>query len=295
MEKTVEKFIDYLKNEKKSPHNTITSYERDINKFVLYLDDSNIDALHKVKTINIEQYVDLLKVNYKSDATVSRALSSIRTFFQYLCITNIVCNNPAKEIKNIKFERKLPIILSCVEIDLLLKQPSNSGLKGLRDRAMLEVLYATGIRVSELVELNIEDINIQLGFLKCKNDQKERIIPIYTDALNSIIKYINYSRKLLIANDNDNVLFVNINGNRMTRQGFWKIIKYYSKLAGIKKEITPHTLRHSFATHLLENGADLKDIQEMLGHSDISTTGVYSLLLKNKLTYAYKKYHPKAK
>lgn len=292
MKKHLEPFLNYLKNEKSASDNTIQSYRRDL---CLFFDTVSVDKdKYKFNDEMIQRFLIRLKDNGKSDSTIARALASIRCFSQYLFLNGIIKNNPGKNVKSVKTVKKLPEILTNEEVELLFEQPNCSEPKGIRDKAMLEVLYATGIRVTELTELNLSDINIQFGFLKCSNGTKERIIPLYPAAIHALSEYINKIRPILINDINDNALFVNTNGTRLTRQGFWKIIKEYTKQAKINKSITPHTLRHSFAAHLLENGADLKSIQEMLGHSDISSTQVYTQLVKNKFKDVYNKCHPKA-
>jgi integrase/recombinase XerD len=294
MKQFVENYVEFLKTEKKSSVNTLVSYERDLNVFISFLSGINIGKPALVQKDHLDDFVDHLKILNKSNSTIARNVASIRSFYQYLVIHKHITENPTKIIKLEKCEKKLPQILSNNEINLLLNQPSQSDYKGIRDKAMLELLYATGIRVTELISLNVDDVNAKLGFIKCKSTEKDRMIPLYPDAVNAVNKYIKSARKMMLSDMDEQAFFVNINGTRMTRQGFWKIIKFYAQKAEIKKVITPHTLRHSFAAHLLENGADLRDIQEMLGHTDISTTQVYSTLLKNKISSAYKKYHPKA-
>ena len=289
MEDWLDGFTNYLKNEKSVSPNTLQSYQRDIKQFNSY--NHFLDNPSEVTSEKVLIYLSHLNKLGKSQSTVTRVLSSVRCLYHYLALNNYVEINPTSGIKLEKNNKKLPEILENKEVDLLLNQPKYTDLKGYRDKAMLEILYATGIRVSELISLNICDINMELAILKCHNNEKERIIPIYPVAIFAVSEYINKAKSLMIIND---ALFVNLNGQRLTRQGFWKIIKYYSQQAGIKKSITPHTLRHSFAAHLLENGADLKSIQEMLGHADISSTQVYTRLVNNKHKDVYKKCHPRA-
>jgi integrase/recombinase XerD len=237
-----------------------------------------------------------LQKSGKSGSTISRFLASVRCFFQYLISAGYASGNPASGIKLKREKKQLPEILTNAEVELLLNQPSCIDFKGFRDKAMLEILYATGIRVTELISLNIGDINLDLGVLYCRGtaEGKNRIIPIYPAAVKSVAQYLVQSRGILLSDDINSPIFVNLSGNRLTRQGFWKIIKMYSAQACIKKRITPHTLRHSFAAHLLENGADLKSIQEMLGHADISSTQIYAQILKNRYRDVYNKCHPRA-
>jgi integrase/recombinase XerD len=225
---------------------------------------------------------------------VTRSVASLKSFYQYLFSRELIDQNPAKGIASAKVERKLPQVLTSKEVELFLKQPECTDSKGYRDRAMLELLYATGIRVSELISLDIDDLNLPGGILKCRSKGKERMIPLYPAAIRALREYVYKIRPQLVDDPEETALFVNMSGERMTRQGFWKLIKYYQEKAGIEKDITPHTLRHSFAAHLLENGADLRSIQEMLGHADISSTQIYSKLVNQKLKDVYRKAHPRA-
>ena len=275
MEKNlVESFLDFLQKDKKLSDNTLQSYNRDIKLYCNYLED--------------------LKENGKAVSTVSRNLASLRSFYQYLYRTKVVSEDPTVNLESPKIERKLPKVLTSEQVELLLEQPKCVDLKGYRDKAMLELVYATGIRVTELISLNISDVNIENGYIKCAGKTKERIIPIGTLAVNALKEYIDKSRNILLKDENDQALFVNVNGHRLTRQGFWKIIKQYKTQANIDIDITPHTLRHSFAVHLLENGAELRAIQEMLGHSDISSTQVYAQIGQNRIKDVYMKSHPRA-
>ena len=293
MKGTVQEFIKYLKEEKGAAGNTIASYERDLLSFCDYLEQQRIKCADLVTKEIIEGYVANLQNSGKSGSTVTRSLSAMRSFYKYMCLKKVVSDDPTKGISASKQDKKLPAVLTSEEIELFLSQPRENDLKGVRDKAILELLYATGIKVSELLLLDVEDINLKHGFVKCKNGVRERMIPLYPIAVTALNSYIIKARPMF-ANRFETALFVNLNGGRMSRQGFWKIIKYYQDMSKIKKSITPQMLRHSFAAHLLENGASLKDIQEMLGHNDIATTQIYSLLLKNKINSAYKKYHPRA-
>ncbi|WP_094546618.1 site-specific tyrosine recombinase XerD [Petroclostridium xylanilyticum] len=294
MEVLVQKFVDFLENEKGLSDNTLQSYRRDVQQYISYLKEMNISNIAGVNKTAVITYLLYLQKKGRATSTISRNLASIRSFYQYLNKINIVEQDPTQNLESPKVEKKLPQILSTQEVELLLEQPKCVDLKGYRDKAMLELLYATGIRVSELIYLDLEDINLEMGFIKCNKGNKERIIPLGTIAVSALEDYINKARPMMIQNPNEKALFVNCNGRRLTRQGFWKIIKLYKNQAKINKEITPHTLRHSFAAHLLENGADLKSIQEMLGHSDISSTQIYAQLTKNKIKEVYKKTHPRA-
>ena len=268
-------YEDFLKNEKQASANTVSSYLRDVHQFAAAMDGRDVD-LTQVVTRDVEDYANSLMKRGKSPATVTRSVASLKSFYSCLMSKGFVNRNPAKGV------------------ELFLEQPECTDLKGYRDRAMLELLYATGIRVSELIELDIDDLNLPGGVLKCFSKGRERIIPLYSTAVRALNEYINSVRPQLVESPNETALFVNMSGERMSRQGFWKLIKYYQEKAGIQKDITPHTLRHSFAAHLLENGADLRSIQEMLGHADISSTQIYSKLINQKIKDVYKKAHPRA-
>lgn len=288
----IEEFKSYLTTEKKSSANTVSSYVRDLTQFNRYLQVEGVD-LADADTEVIEGYDSWLTGKGKSAATVTRSLASLKCFYGWMVSTGRRETNPALGAKSIKVERKLPQILTNQEVELLLAQPQCVDQKGYRDHAMLELLYATGIRVSELISLDVEHVNLAAGFIRCFSKNKERIIPLYPGAVKAISDYVRNVRPQL-AVEGEHALFVNMNGERMSRQGFWKIIKGYQEKAGIKTDITPHTLRHSFAAHLLANGADLRSIQEMLGHSDISSTQIYAQLVNQKLKDVYNKAHPKA-
>jgi len=288
-------FKSYLINDKKSSDNTVESYLRDVNQFSSYCASVKLNDLAKVDTSFLHKYLDYLNLMGKSEATKSRIVATLRCYYRYLCSKGIVDGNPVDGIKLKKTEKKLPGILDSNEIILLLSQPAENDYKSIRDKAMLELLYATGIKVSELIDLTVNDINLQVGILHLHGGKKERIIPMYPAAVRSVANYLVNVRPAIVLDENENRLFTNMSGQHMSRQGFWKIIKYYAEKAGIAKDITPHTLRHSFAAHLLENGAKLNDIKEMLGHTDISSTQVYAQLIKSKYTTAYAKFHPLAR
>ncbi len=287
-------FYDYLRDTKKSSVNTASAYRRDLEKFFEYSVEVSIDDFSLVHEDTISEFRDFLARKGLSASSISRTLSSIRCFFRFLISSGDCESNPAKSVHNEKIEKKELTILTSKEVESLLSQPDIADIKGMRDKAMLEILYATGIKVSELIGLQIEDLNPQLSFIRCGKSNKERFIPIYPLAMKAVTNYLEKSRKLLVTDPNERSLFVNITGEQMTRQGFWKILKSYAESAGIKKAITPHTLRHSFATHLLENGADIHDIQVILGHSDIASTQVYAQFLKEKMKNSYIKFHPRA-
>ena len=287
-------FYDYLKNVKKSSDNTLQAYRRDLEKFIDYAAIVNINSFVDVDSDCVSDFKSHLAKKGLSASSVSRTLSSMRSLYQFLIAEGICDTNPAKAVHNDKSEKKEMVVLTSKEVETILSQPDTSDIKGMRDKAMLEVLYATGIKVSELIGLNIEDFNSQLSFIRCGEGDKERFIPIYPIAAKAVSVYLEKARKLFVTNTNEKSLFVNVTGDRMTRQGFWKILKAYVATAGIKKTITPHTLRHSFAAHLLENGADIHDIQTILGHSDIASTQRYAQFLKDKMKNSYIKFHPRA-
>ena len=293
MEKQINLFLEFIQNDKKLSNNTLQSYRRDIVQFQEYLENNKINYV-KVTKENINEYLKLLGEEEKKSSTISRNLASIRSFYQFLVRTRKVKADPTEGISSPKVEKHVPSILSSKEVELLLEQPKDIDLKGIRDKAMLEFAYATGMRVTEIISLNIDDVNLEEGFVACKNGNKQRNIPLGTMSLNALKEYIEQARNILIKDENNKALFVNINGKRLTRQGVWKIIKYYKEQAHITKDITPHVLRHSFATHLLQNGADLKAIQTMLGHSDISSTQIYMQFQDETLKNVYKKAHPRA-
>lgn len=294
MKQLISSFTVYLDKEKKLSQNTLESYKRDITQYLTYLNNNGILDISLSNTTTVITYLLYLQKTGKSTSTISRNLASIRSFYKFLLLNKQIESDPTINLETPKTERRQPNILTLQEVDTLLTQPLEHTDKGIRDKAMLELLYATGIRVTELISLDIEDVNLDLGFIKCSSGVKERVIPIGSIALNSLTKYINDNRINFIKNQDEESLFLNYYGNRLTRQGFWKIIKAYTEQAKIGKTITPHTLRHSFATHLIQNGADLRSVQEMLGHSDISTTQVYAHLMKNRIKEVYNKTHPRA-
>ena len=289
----IEIFEKYLVNDKKASANTLSSYMRDIRKYCDYLEIHTEETIVSASEDDVHEYIDYLRASGKSVATVSRNIASLKCLYTHLCIKQIVKVNPAMKLVPDKGAQKLPQILTSKEVELLLDQPQCIDAKGYRDKAMLELLYATGIRVTELIDLNIGDVNLNAGVVRCQSRNRERFIPLYPAAVKAVSEYITLVRPQMIATPDEQSLFVNVSGERMSRQGFWKIIKFYQKKAGIEKDITPHTLRHSFAAHLLENGADIHAIQEMLGHADISSTQVYSHLIKKQLKDVYNKAHPR--
>ena len=289
----IARYEEYLVREKHASQNTVSSYLRDISQFADYLQARGPELL-EVTAETVQSYMDWMLSRGKSAASVTRFLASVKSFYNFQIFSGKVKANPAKGVAAAKAERKYPKILTSKEVDLFLEQPQCVDAKGFRDHAMLELLYATGIRVSELITLDLEDLNLAAGFIHCSSKGKERIIPLYRTAVKALQDYAWKIRPQLISDEEETALFVNMNGERMSRQGFWKIIKYYQEKAGIEKEITPHTLRHSFAVHLLENGADLRSIQEMLGHADISSTQIYTHVVKGNLKDVYQKAHPRA-
>ena len=293
-EECMKLFEHYLKEEKKASANTLSSYLRDIRQFSSYLDVHTDSGIADAGEEELSEYINWLKANGKSVATVSRSIASLKNLYSYLCLRQITETNPASHLVTDKGTQKLPQILTSKEVELLLDQPECVDAKGYRDRAMLELLYATGMRVTELIDLNISDVNLGAGVIRCHSRNKERFIPMYPAAVKALNDYITLVRPQMILMPDEQSLFVNVSGERMSRQGFWKIVKHYQKKAGIEKDITPHTLRHSFAAHLLENGADIHAIQEMLGHADISSTHMYSQLVKKQLKDVYNKAHPRA-
>ena len=294
MQETIQSFTDYLQTEKKASKNTEVSYQRDLRKLAVFLKEHGIEKPEQMNATVLNSYLLYLEREHFSPATISRSIAAIHMFCQYACQEGKMVSDPSKALQPPRVERKMPEILSIAEVDLLLRQPKTDTPKGIRDKAMLEMLYATGIRVSELIGLDVSDVNLSAGFIRCRSKGKERIVPLYTAAVKALEDYVRDIRPRLIADEEEHALFVNMSGERMSRQGFWKIIKYYQEKAGIEKDITPHTLRHSFAVHLLENGADLRSIQEMLGHADISSTQIYTHVIKKQLKDVYNKAHPRA-
>ena len=293
MEKQVNNFLEFIKENKNASENTLQSYRRDIMQFSDYLDGKRVNYV-KISNKDINEYIDYLKTEGKKSSTISRSLASLRAFYQYLLRVKKIKRDPTDGVQSPKIEKRIPNILSSDEVNLLLSQPKNVDLKGTRDKAMLEFAYATGMKVTEIISLNVEDVNLEEGFVTCKMGDKFRNIPLGSLSLKALKDYLEHSRPIIVKNPNETSLFVNTNGKRLTRQGFWKIVKYYKEQAHITKEITPHILRHSFATHLLQNGADLKAIQTMLGHSDISSTQVYMQFQNETLKNVYRKAHPRA-
>lgn len=292
MQETIQSFTDYLQTEKKASKNTEVSYQRDLRKLAVFLKEHGIEKPEQMNATVLNSYLLYLEREHFSPATISRSIAAIHMFCQYACQEGKMVSDPSKALQPPRVERKMPEILSIAEVDLLLRQPKTDTPKGIRDKAMLEMLYATGIRVSELIHLKTQDVNLMMGYITCR-DEKERIVPFGGLAKKALEQYLGSARAALMHGREDDVLFVNCSGGPMSRQGFWKILKSYAKSAGITADITPHTLRHSFATHLLQNGADLKSVQEMMGHADMSTTQMYLHLGVNKIRDVYRKAHPR--
>lgn len=296
MEDRLQDFIHFIIVEKGLAKNTIVSYERDLHSYLQYLKAiEKITDLNEVQRFQIIRFLAKLKDDGKSSKTLARHIASIRAFHQFLLREKAVDQDPTVHIESPQQERSLPKVLSIQEVEKLLESPKVHDHFGIRDKAMIELLYATGIRVSELIGLNIDDVHLTMGFVRCMGKgSKERIIPIGRTAQHAISDYLDNGRHLFLKKQKDDALFLNHLGKRLTRQGFWKILKRLTQEAGITKELTPHTLRHSFATHLLENGADLRAVQEMLGHADISTTQIYTHVTKTRMKDVYSKFHPRA-
>ena len=287
-------YENYLAKVKQASANTVASYMRDIRQFAGWLTQTEQVDVVDATQLNISAYLSHLEQEGRSGATVSRSLASLKNFYSYVVSSGFLEKTPVTEIRIDRGEKKLPQILTGREIELLLQQPVCVDAKGIRDKAMLEVMYATGIRVTELIQLDVDDVNLELGTIKCNGAKKSRSIPLYPGALKALTAYLKDVRRGMLADPSETALFVNVAGVRMSRQGFWKILKHYQATAHIEKEITPHTLRHSFAVHLLENGADLGSLQELMGHSDISSTQMYTHMIDQKLKAVYEKCHPKA-
>jgi len=295
MQDHLKNYTNYLSVEKGLSINTLDSYKRDLNKLIKYLNEQKLESPDLIDRDSINSFIVIMKKNGYASSSISRCTASIRSFFNFLLQEGVITDNPALQLNSPKIEKKLPRVLNTQEVDLLLSQPKKSNQNGLRDKAMLELLYATGIRVSELISLDINDFDPHVGFLRCRGKgMKERIVPVGSIAIDHVNEYLNNSRVKLLKINNEPALFINHHGNRMTRQGFWKILKKYARQSNLNGGITPHTLRHSFATHLLENGADLRSVQEMLGHSDISTTQIYTQITRRKIREIYDQTHPRA-
>lgn len=290
----VKEYTSFMTDIRHKSLNTVESYKRDVTQYISYLDGTCVTDISSTTKTTVLSYLLYLQKEGRASSTVSRTLASLRSYYLFMMQNGVVKSNPTSNLEAPHVEKKIPKILSGEEVELLLEQPKNCDNKGIRDKAMLELLYATGIRVSELINLDVSDVNVPMSFVRCKGGKKERIIPMGHQAKDALENYINNVRKYMVKDENETALFVNCSGARLSRQGFWKLIKYYQHIAGIETDITPHTLRHSFAAHLLENGADLHSIQEMMGHADISSTQVYSRMMNSKIKDVYAKAHPRA-
>ena len=281
MEKVMTEYLNFLKNTKKSSDNTIQAYKRDLNFFFEYLN---------VEYDDIQKYIEELNNEGRKAASISRRLATLRSFYGYLLKKKLIKSIPTNKVNTPKVEKKAPMILTSDEVEILLSQPKSDDLKGIRDKAMLEFAYATGMKVSEIINLDLKDVNLVDSYVVCNEGYSKRVVPLGRISKEALVEYLDNSRPYLLKTDDEKPLFVNVMGNRLTRQGFWKIIKQYQEQAHIEKEITPHVLRHSFATHLLQNGADMRAVQTMLGHTDIASTQVYMKLIDDQ----YKENHPRA-
>lgn len=290
----VKEYTSFMTDIRHKSLNTVESYKRDVTQYISYLDGTGVTDISSTTKTTVLSYLLYLQKEGRASSTVSRTLASLRSYYLFMMQNGVVKSNPTSNLEAPHVEKKIPKILSGEEVELLLEQPKDCDNKGIRDKAMLELLYATGIRVSALINLDVSDVNVPMSFVRCKGGKKERIIPMGHQAKDALENYINNVRKYMVKDENETALFVNCSGARLSRQGFWKLIKYYQHIAGIETDITPHTLRHSFAAHLLENGADLHSIQEMMGHADISSTQVYSRMINSKIKDVYAKAHPRA-
>lgn len=289
----VDEYTSFMANVRHKSENTVESYRRDIKQYIAYLDNTGVSDFSAATKTTVLSYLLSLQKQGRAASTVSRTLASLRSFYIYMIQCGNAKEDPTLNLEAPHVEKKPPRILSSAEVEILMEQPVCDDNKGIRDKAMLELLYATGIRVSELINLNVTDVNLQLRYVRCNSGKKERIVPMGNKAYEALTKYMESVREDM-ANDDEDALFVNCGGARLSRQGFWKLIKHYRSTAGIETDITPHTLRHSFAAHLVENGADLRAIQTMMGHADISSTQVYSHLMNSRIKDVYEKAHPRA-
>lgn len=294
MQELLDGFVVSLSGADKKSRNTVLSYKRDIAHYIDYLKSNGVDSIKKTDRQTVITYLLFLKRHGRASSTISRNLASLRSFYMYVIDSGVNMNDPTMNLETPRTVRKEPGVLTTQEVDLLLSQPKSTDAKGCRDKAMLELLYATGIKVSELINLRVDDVNIGMGLLNCRTASHERVVPIGHIASSVVANYIERVRPNLVLNENIPYLFLNRSGMQLSRQGFWKILKHYGKTAGINKEITPYTLRHSFAMHLLENGADLEAIRQLLGHTDISATQIYSKMLDSRIKEVYEKAHPRA-
>ena len=293
MEREITNLIMYLRERKNISQNTEVSYERDLMKLIRYLKEQKLNNWSAITSADLKGYLNYMKTENLASSTISRNIASIKALFHYLERTDKINEDPSENLKAPKIEKQPPEILTVQEVDRLLKQPDVKTAKGLRDAAMLELLYATGMRVSELIHLQLSDLNLRFGYVICHDSDRERVIPIGNTSKNVLSEYMEHGRVYFVRSDSERSLFTNCSGKSMSRQGFWKILKKYASDAGITGDITPHMLRHSFAVHMLRNGADIKSVQEMLGHSDISSTQIYLAENVSKMRDVYIKAHPR--
>jgi len=292
MDALIDQFINYLRLERGLADNTIQAYSRDLSSFARFLEEQDLSPL-TVSRDQIIEYLSSLKRSL-SARSIARSISATRMFFRFVTSEGHIRENPARLLETPRLSRKLPDVLSTDEVERLLARPDPSTPRGIRDRAMLELLYATGLRVSELISLTVLNVNLESGYIRTLGKgAKERLVPMGEKAIEAVRDYLLEGRSQMVRGANLPTLFLNSRGRPLTRQGFWKIIKRYGRTAGIKKEITPHTIRHSFASHLLEGGADLRAVQVMLGHEDISTTQIYTHVTRDKLREIHERYHPR--
>ena len=294
MEGNIRAFVSYLGEERSASYNTQISYERDLRKLKEYLEGQGILKVQEVSETSLNSYILFLEKEGKAASTVSRYIASFKGFFEYCLKHGVIANDPAERLKPPKVEKKFPQILTISETQKLMEGPDVKSEKGIRDKAMLELLYATGIRVSELISLKMSDMNLAMEYVVCHEKSKDRIIPFGNAAKEALVVYLEKTREHMLDDSESEYLFVNCSGKPMSRQGFWKLIKHYAEKAGIEKEITPHTFRHSFAAHLLENGADVQSVQKMMGHADVSTTQMYVEMQAGNVRDVYKKFHPRS-
>ncbi len=296
MSATVDSFLEYIRYEKGLSDHTLAAYRRDLAQFHQFLQSQKRSQdPREISKQDIMRFLSSQLDQGASHATIARKLSTLKTYYKFLILEGYCQNNPTIDLETPKIKRKLPVVLSIDEVDKLMEQPQVTNPLGLRDRAMLELMYGTGVRVSELLSLQIEDVNLMAGFLRCfGKGRKERIVPVNQTSVEWVQRYLARGRSLILKRSGERTLFLNVRGSAMSRQGFFKILQAYADQADLQKEVTPHTLRHSFATHLLENGADLRAVQEMLGHADISTTQIYTHLTRSRLREVYQLYHPRA-
>ena len=294
MKELIDTFLNYLSVERGLANNTIIAYREDLNNYLGFIEKSHIEALAKISKDNITAFMLSQRDNGIAPNSVARRLAAIRMFHRFLARERILKTDPSTLIDSPKLWKRIPDTLSVNEVEALIAQPNVHETQGVRDKAILETLYATGMRVSEAVNLKKDNVNLDIGFLRCiGKGNKERIVPLGKKAIATINRYLQVSRPKFLKDKTSEFLFLSRSGKKISRQSFWKLIKKYAKLARIKKPIKPHTLRHSFATHLLEHGADLRSVQEMLGHSDISTTQIYTHINKDRLKSVHKQFHPR--